>query len=277
MVEMSGDRAEWSEVLAVYAVKVSGDPENPQEVVTMDANKSDILRTVFWDMNHIEYRTEVEEKIIREETEDGQGNIVVSEIVVERIRLVIEESHKTPEEMADEYGFNNDQKQQLAELTDPKNAEMWENLLYGYSTGNEEIADVAKSQFGNEGGKTYWTWYGFNSRVEWCAIFVSWCANECGYIDDGVIPMFADPEYAVAWFRERGLWNDRNYVPNPGDIIFFDWDYNGYTDTADHVGIVERVDGEKVYTIEGNSGDAVHERTYTIGERDILGYATPQY
>ena len=179
--------------------------------------------------------------------------------------------------MAAAYGFNSDQIQQLAELTDPKNNRLWNNVLYGFSTGNDQIVEVAKSQLGYEGGDIYWMWYGFNYHPAWCAIFVSWCANECGFIEEGVIPMFAGCDNGVAWFRERDEWKDRDYIPNPGDIIFFDWEYDGYTDTADHVGIVERVDGDIVYTIEGNSGDAVREKHYTIGQRNILGYGTPDY
>ena len=57
--------------------------------------------------------------------------------------------------------------------------------------GNQAIVEVALTQLGNEGGQPYWSWYGFEGRVEWCACFVSWCANECGYIDTGVIPKFA--------------------------------------------------------------------------------------
>ena len=71
-------------------------------------------------------------------------------------------------------------------------------------------------------GQPYWSWYGFSSRVEWCACFVSWCANQCGYIEAGVIPKFAGCRNAVNWFQERGQWQDRYYTPNPGDIIFCD-------------------------------------------------------
>ena len=68
----------------------------------------------------------------------------------------------------------------------------WACLLYTSITGGDgQIVTVALSQVGNVGGQPYWSWYGFNSRVEWCACFVSWCANECGYIDAGVIPKYA--------------------------------------------------------------------------------------
>ena len=104
---------------------------------------------------------------------------------------------------------------------------------------------MALSQLGNVGGRPYWSWYGFESRVDWCACFVSWCANECGYLDTGVIPRFASCSIGLQWFRERGLWRDHSYEPRPGDLIFFDWDDEdeGQDGAADHVGIVEKADG----------------------------------
>lgn len=130
---------------------------------------------------------------------------------------------------------------------------MWSAVLYGIGAGDGEIVTVALSQIGNVGGQPYWSWYGFNSRVEWCACFVSWCANECGYIDAGVIPKFAGCIQGSNWFKERGLWQDGSFTPSAGHIIFFDWEGDGETD---HVGIVERVENGTVYTVEGNSGDA---------------------
>ena len=116
---------------------------------------------------------------------------------------------------------------------------------------------MALSQLGNVGGRPYWSWYGFESRVDWCACFVSWCANECGYLDTGVIPRFASCSIGLQWFRERGLWRDHSYEPRPGDLIFFDWDDEdeGQDGAADHVGIVEKrlravpacLDGGKVF------------------------------
>ena len=146
---------------------------------------------------------------------------------------------------------------------------------------NQAIVEVALTQLGNVGGAPYWSWYGFNSRVEWCACFVSWCANECGYIDAGVIPKFAGRVWGVEWFRDRGLWQDNSYEPRPGDIIFFDWDNKGSSGPqdgeSDHVGIVEKVENGTVYTVEGNSGDSCRENHYAIGYYEILGYGMPQY
>lgn len=140
--------------------------------------------------------------------------------------------------------------------------------------GNQAIVEVALTQLGNEGGQPYWSWYGFNSRVEWCACFVSWSAEQCGYIESGFIPKFAGCISGANWFKERNQWQDRNYEPTAGDIIFFDWEGDGLTD---HVGIVEKCENGVVYTVEGNSGDAVKQRQYTVGSSSIYGYGVPAY
>ena len=139
---------------------------------------------------------------------------------------------------------------------------------------NQAIVEVALTQIGNEGGQPYWSWYGFDSRVEWCACFVSWCADQCGYIDSGLIPKFAGCIDGANWFKSNNRWNDRNYEPKAGDIIFFDWEDDG---TTDHVGIVEKCENGTVYTVEGNSGDACRQRQYTVGSRNIYGYGIPAY
>ena len=144
---------------------------------------------------------------------------------------------------------------------------------------NRQIVDVARSQLGNVGGEPYWSWYGFPSRVEWCACFVSWCADQCGYIDSGIIPCFSGCSQGVNWFKVRNLWLDGSATPTSGMIIFFDWvDDDGTQDgNSDHVGIVEKVENGRVYTIEGNSGDACQQNSYPIGYFEILGYGTPKY
>lgn len=117
-----------------------------------------------------------------------------------------------------------------------------------------------------------------HNLLEWCACFVSWCANECGYIEAGIIPKFAAcASQGVPWFQERGLWQDNSYEPRPGDIIFFDWDDGGQDGSSDHVGIVEKVENGRVYTIEGNSGDTCRQNSYPIGYYEIYGYGTPAY
>ena len=140
--------------------------------------------------------------------------------------------------------------------------------------GNQAIVEVALTQVGNQGGQPYWSWYGFDSRVEWCACFVSWCADQCGYIESGLVPKFAGCVDGANWFKSNGKWQDRTYEPKAGDIIFFDWEGDG---TTDHVGIVEKCENGTVYTVEGNSGDACKQRQYTVGSSNIYGYGIPAY
>ena len=278
---MSGSRAVWKEVLSVYSVKVNTDPDNPQEVATMDDSKKQLLKDIFWEMNSISSRTESKSETVITETDDGNGNIVQTETTVTRTYLYITVSHKTVDEMAAQYGFNQEQKDYLTELLQDKNNSLWSSVLYGITASDDQIVTVALSQIGNVGGEPYWSWYGFGSRVEWCACFVSWCANECGYIATGVIPKFAGCVNGVQWFKDRGQWMDGSAEPVPGMIIFFDWDNKGSSGPqdglSDHVGIVQKVENGIVYTVEGNSEDSVRVNQYSVGHYEVLGYGVPQY
>lgn len=273
-LEMSGSRAVWPEVLSVYAVKMTTDPNNPQEVATVTDEKKEILKEIFWAMNQIDYDSSTRTVTRIVETDDGNGNILEEEVqeTITTLRIVV--SHKTADEMAQEYGFNADQKEQLVALLDTENNSLWSNVLYGVYAADDQIVAVAASQLGNVGGGPYWSWYGFSSRVEWCACFVSWCANECGYIDVGVIPKFALCSWGAQWFKDRGQWRDNSMEPAPGTIIFFDWD--GDRD-PDHVGIVEYTENSVVHTIEGNSSDSCRQRQYSVGNNQIYGYGLPAY
>lgn len=278
ILEMSGSRAVWKEVLAVYSVKVNTDPNNPQEVTTIDDSKKQLLKEIFWKMNEISSRTETKTETVIVETDDGHGNIVETKKTVTRTYLYITVKHKTVEEMAAEYGFNEEQKSYLTELLADENNSLWSQVLYGVAGADDQIVTVAFSQIGNVGGDPYWSWYGFNSRVEWCACFVSWCANECGYIDAGVVPKYAGCVNGVNWFKERGQWMDGSEEPAPGMIIFFDWnDESGQDGLSDHTGIVQKVENGRVYTVEGNSNDSVRQNSYPVGDNEILGYGVPQY
>lgn len=275
-LEMSGSRAVWPEVLAVYAVKTTTDPDDPQEVATVDDGKKVILKDIFWQMNDLSSRTESKTEEVITETDDGHGNIVETVTTVTRTYLYITVSHKTAEEMADQFSFTADQRQQLSELLAEENRKLWSSVLYGIYSGDDAIVTVALSQVGNIGGGPYWSWYGFGSRVEWCACFVSWCANECGYIDTGVCPKFAGCGNGVQWFQERGQWLDGSAEPVPGMIIFFDWDNKGGSGPqdgeADHVGIVQKVENGIIYTVEGNSGNLCRVNRYSVGQYEIMGY-----
>lgn len=260
-LEMSGSRAAWKDILAIYAVKTNTDPNNPQEVATMDGAKKQLLSNIFWEMNSISSHTETTETITT---------------------LYIVVSCRTVDEMAQQYGFTKEQKDHLGELLRDENNQLWSVVLYGIGYSDNQIVTVALSQIGNYGGSPYWGWYGYSSHVEWCACFVSWCANECGYIDSDKIPKFAGCVIGTQWFKDRGQWMDGSDEPAPGMLIFFDWDEPGGSsgpqdDKAEHVGIVEKVENGTVYTVEGNSGDSVRINSYPIGYYEILGYGVPKY
>lgn len=140
--------------------------------------------------------------------------------------------------------------------------------------GNEQIVSVALSQLGNAGGQKFWSWYGYDSRVSWCACFVSWCGEQCGLIESGQMPKFSLCDAGIAWFKRKGKWQERGYCPSPGTLIFFDWpDQNGNQDgTSDHVGIVEKCKDGIVYTVEGNSSDKVRQNSYPVDQTSIIGY-----
>ena len=141
--------------------------------------------------------------------------------------------------------------------------------LFAGLFGNQQIVSVAMGQLGNSGGQKFWSWYGFDSRVEWCACFVSWCADQSGLIESGNVPKFSLCSEGVTWFQGKNKWQSGGTIPSAGMIIFFDWDHDG---TSDHVGIVEKCEGGRVYTIEGNSSDQVRQRNYTVDYGAIMGY-----
>lgn len=147
------------------------------------------------------------------------------------------------------------------------------------------IVDVAENEYvqadDNIGGQKYKDWYGMDGN--WCAMFVSYCANECGYIESGIMPKTASVRSMMAWYKKREQWVDaKGYEPKAGDIIFF-------TNNASHVGIVTDFDASKkiIYTIEGNSGSSstavyhegshVKKGKYNIKHARISGYGLPDY
>ena len=261
-LEISGSQAVWKEVLAIYAIKTTTDPEG-QEVASIDNEKLGLLAEIFWEMNQLDAIVETHTDSTESETS------METEVTV----LVITVTHKTALEMAQVLNFDSNQKEQLQELLSPEFDDLWNELLYGVTlgSGNGDLVAVAQSQVGNVGGAPYWSWYGFSSRVEWCAIFVSWCADQCGLLDSGAVPKFSGVGTGVNWFQSRGQWLPGSAIPEPGMLIFFKW-YGSDSLIADHVGIVERVENGRVYTIEGNSGDMVRRNSYPIGYGEILGY-----
>ena len=246
-LRQDGQRPLWKEILTVYAVKTTTDPENPLDAVSMDEEHAAVLRSIFWDMTVIAFITETytEEITVLVPTDDStdEDGMVEETQTVARTRLVISVSGKTAQQMAEEYGFDEKQLGYVTELLSEEYSDFWASLSVP-GVGSDDIVAVALSQVGNVGGQPYWSWYGFSSRVEWCACFVSWCSDQCGYIESGIIPKHSYCPTGVEWFRSRGQWQDRNSIPAPGSIIYFDWGGDG---VADHVGIVESCDGSTVH------------------------------
>ena len=273
LLDMSGARAAWRHVLAIYAVRTVTDSENPMEVAIMTDEKAEILREVFWDMNAISFGLDTTKIEIEELDEDG---IPTGETeIITQIVLRINVTHMTVQEAAELYGFSAEQRAWLEELLKPEYNHLWNMLLFGITTvGGSSILEVALTQLGNIGGEVYWRWYGFNSRVPWCAIFVSWVAEQLGFIEAGVFPKFAWCDNGIAWFQARGQWMGRDYIPNPGDIVFFDWNGDGI---SDHVGIVERVEGNNLHTVEGNTSDSVAQRVRQLNSPTIMGFGVVVY
>lgn len=257
--KIHSNRADWKDVLIVYTVRIFGDN---QEVVTLNDEKILVLKEVFWDMNTISY--EVIEELVNE-----------NESTTKKVLHIYIES-KNIEEMQNIYNFSETQREQVYELYDSQYDNLWANVIYGLPLNeSNNMVQIAASQVGNVGGEKFWRWYGFSERVEWCAIFVSWVANQAGYIDKNVLPKFSVVDTGIDWFKATGTWRENDYIPKAGDIIFFDWENDH---KPNHVGIVEKVEDGRIYTIEGNSdNDSCKRKEYIIGSNVIYGYGTPYY
>lgn len=113
---------------------------------------------------------------------------------------------------------------------------------------------------------------GWNQYTPWCGCFLSWAADQQKASIDGAPPRFADVDEGMKGFKDSRMWRERgdaNNMPIPGDYVFFDWD--GGTD-PDHVGAVLCVEGDFLYTIEGNSGGRVAVNRYPLSDSHIVGY-----
>lgn len=146
------------------------------------------------------------------------------------------------------------------------------------------LLPIAQSQLGQSGGK-YQSWANIGSQ-DWCAAFVSWCADQAGYnfvdwtditSNPNDFPFYVTVGRGARWFN----WNNRlqysrahggNYTPNPGDIIFFAWDSNPDLVELWHTGIVESVTNGRIFTVEGNTGDPrkVRRNDYDVYDPDVI-------
>jgi hypothetical protein len=113
----------------------------------------------------------------------------------------------------------------------------------------------------------------------WCATFVSAVAIKVGYTD--IMPTECGCQKMIELLKKIGSWvENENRTPNPGDIIFYDWEDNGVGDNtghSDHTGIVEKVSNGKITIIEGNYNNAVTRRTLSVNGKYIRGYGVPKY
>lgn len=202
-------------------------------------------------------------------------NTILVSSVAKQTLMKLEETENIKEEIQEKNEESNIVVEETPTIEEtPKSTIKEYSYISPSGTGNETMVQIASSQVGNIGGETYWRWYGFNSRVPWCGIFISWVANQAGLSTD-TIPKFAKVSDGVNWFVNRNLFRNRNYTPRSGDLIFFDYDNNGQ---ADHVGLVKKVENGKIYTVEGNiKNDRCHELNYNIGDNIIYGYGTPNY
>jgi len=143
--------------------------------------------------------------------------------------------------------------------------------------GAQKLINIAIGEIGNnEADGThmkYETFMGFDGSAPWCAMFVSWCANEAKFIESGIIPKYSACSDGVAFFQGKGSFHleGSGYTPQPGDIIFFG------PGGSSHTGIVEKADANNVYTIEGNTSDMVARRTHARTGSTVYGYGTPAY
>ena len=261
----------WKQVLAVYSVRVSTGDNASMPIDFSDPYKMEMLKKTFFDMVSMSGSITT----TSEEVPNSEGETAI----IEKKVLSVEVTTKNALDMIGNYSFNSEQRELLDQMISPDMDDAWRELLYGsYGNGivsaNGDIVETAISQLGNIGGQPFWSWYGFSSRVEWCACFVSWCADQNGFITAGVIPKFSYCDSGIAWFKEKNLWKDGGYEPVSGNIIFFDWNGDG---VSDHVGIVEYTMNGVVHTIEGNSGDACARMSYVVGSSVIMGYGTPFY
>ena len=283
-VTKEGYQAPWPEVLSVYSVYVTTRTDGATDVVHLTDEHVEILKNIFWQMNTITYTTEVVKETIQvpdldsdgNQKKDKDGNLLYKEETVSKTILHISINHLTATEEASKLSFNTEQMAQLNELLDARYASLWSQLLKGVG-GSSELVNLALSQLGNEGGEKYWRWAGLDTRCEWCALFVSWCAEQTGLMGSGQIPYFSFVSDGVDWFKDKGRWidgadvNSSNYDKKiyPGMIIFFDWEPDG---KPNHVGIVTKVSDGYIYTVEGNKGDAVAEGTYSADSIYVFGF-----
>lgn len=136
------------------------------------------------------------------------------------------------------------------------------------------LALTAYMELGNDGGYKYWSWWGYAERVEWCCIFVSWCADQNGYLEAGIMPRqqgVAHWATGYPWYYSHGetITATPDVIPQPGWVAFFG---------RGHTGIVYACDGVNAYLVEGNNMDAVRLKSYPLDDvHNFLWWCVPPY
>lgn len=149
-VEINGNKANWKDVLSIYAVKVTTDPDNPMEIATVDENKKSILSNIFWDMNSIDSQSETktETKEITSTDENGNEVITTENVTVKVLTITI--SSKTADDMSVQYSFDNKQKEYLAELMNESNDKLWASIIFSTGGNTDVDIDFDALDFGDE-------------------------------------------------------------------------------------------------------------------------------
>lgn len=267
-VEITGNRTDFKTLFALYGAMHSG-----EDLVSVDANREAEIRALFWKLNPVTHSLRKQTETRFTETVLPNGDIREEPHPVSVVCLKIETKAQTPEEMKKEFLKTKQQRDLFDELQSGSFDGPWGAVLYGLDEKQPTMAAVAEREVGNVGGQPYWSWYGFSKRVDWCACFVSYCADECGYLDKGLCPKFAGCRGGQTWFSEHGKWVEPREDIQPGMVIFYDFEEDGKRDNlADHVGIVTGADERLVHTIEGNWDDRCVRRTLSRENPDILGY-----
>lgn len=149
-IEINGSKANWKDVLSIYAVKVTTDPDNPMEIATVDENKKSILSNIFWDMNSIDSKVETKTETKETVTTDEYGNEIITtdEITVKVLTITI--SSKNADDMSKQYSFDDKQKEYLAELMNDSNDKLWASIIFSTGGNTNVDIDIGSLDFGNE-------------------------------------------------------------------------------------------------------------------------------
>lgn len=145
----------------------------------------------------------------------------------------------------------------------------------GYSEKNGKFKEII-NVYNNH--KPLARGYKLKETSHWCDAFVSACAIKAGAVD--IIGTECGCQKHIDIFKKKGIWiEDGSIKPQVGDIILFNWDDNtqGNDGWADHIGLVEQVNGNTIITIEGNMSEKVGRRTINVGWGYIRGFARPKY